>query len=144
MLLSLDQFVFGMDTAAFHELQRRTSWKHPTTARVGARPARQFTGQGDDTITLNGLVAPDQIGTLASLDKLRDMGDAGDAYVLVDGAGRVYGTFVIEGISEGQTMHMKDGTPRRIDFTIDLARVDDELLRRRTDTKKDDDEDESE
>jgi phage protein U len=137
MLLSLDQFVFGMGTAAFHELQRRTNWKHPTTARVGGRPARQFTGQGDDTITLTGLLAPDQIGKLAALVTLRDMADAGDAYVLVDGAGRVYGAFVIEGMNEGQTLHMKDGTPRRIEFTIDLARVDDGLLKKRTGPKKD-------
>jgi phage protein U len=137
MLLSLDQFVFGMDTAAFHELQRRANWKHPSTARVGGRPARQYTGQGDDTVTLTGLLAPEQIGKLASLDKLRDMADAGDAYVLVDGAGRVYGAFVIEGMNEGQTLHMKDGTPRRIEFTLDLARVDDGLLKKRTEPKRD-------
>jgi Phage protein U len=137
MLMSLDQFVFGLDTAAYQELQRRTSWKHPTTSRVGGRNARQFTGDGDDTITLSGLLAPDQFGKLESLAELRKMGSAGDAYVLVDGAGRVYGAFVIEGMNEGQTLHMKDGTPRRIDFSIDLTRVDDGLVKTRTEPKKD-------
>ncbi|MFM0181750.1 phage tail protein [Paraburkholderia aspalathi] len=137
MLMSLDQFVFGLDTAAYQELQRRTSWKHPTTSRVGGRNARQYTGQGDDTITLSGMLAPDQFGKLESLTELRKMADAGDAYVLVDGAGRVYGAFVIEGMNEGQTLHMKDGTPRRIEFSLDLARVDDGLVKTRTDPKKD-------
>ncbi|CAE6784507.1 hypothetical protein R69658_04230 [Paraburkholderia aspalathi] len=137
MLMSLDQFVFGLETAAYQELQRRTSWKHPTTPRVGSRPARQFTGAGDDTITLSGLLAPNQFGKLQSLTELRDMADAGDAYVLVDGAGRVYGAFVIEGMSEGQTLHTKDGTPRRIDFSIELTRVDDGLLKKRTEPAKD-------
>ncbi|MFM0244253.1 phage tail protein [Paraburkholderia sediminicola] len=132
MLMSLDQFVFGLNTASFHELQRRTSWKHPTTARVGARNARQYTGQGDDTITLTGLLTPNQFGTLQSLVTLRSMANAGDAYVLVDGAGRVYGAFIIEGINEGQTLHMQDGTPRRVEFTIELARVDDSDVKNRT------------
>lgn len=129
MYMSLDQFVFSLDTVSFHELQRRTSWRHPSTPRVGARPQRQFLGEGDDTITLNGLVAPGQFGKLESLDELRTMADEGDAYVLVDGTGRVYGAFVIEGMNEGQTLHNPDGTPRRVEFSIELARVDDDMMR---------------
>jgi phage protein U len=136
MLMSLDQFVFGLETAAFQELQRRTSWRHPSTPRIGARPARQFTGDGDDTITLNGVLLPDQFGKLDSLDELRKMGSEGDAYVLVDGAGRIYGAFVIEGMTEGQTLHKQDGTPRRVDFSIELARVDDDMLQAREQPKK--------
>jgi uncharacterized protein len=134
VLMSLDQFVFGLNTASFHELQRRTSWKHPATSRVGARNARQYTGEGDDTITLTGLITPNQFGTMQSLVTLRSMAGDGDAYVLVDGAGRVYGAFIIEGITEGQTLHMQDGTPRRIEFTIELSRTDDSDLKSRTKT----------
>jgi phage protein U len=138
MLASLDQFVFGLSTAAYVELQRRTSWKHRSTSRVGGRDARQFTGEGDDSITLSGLLAPDnKIGTLESLAELRKMADAGEAYVLVDGAGNVYGAFIIEGIDEGQSLHQKDGTPRRVEFTINLMRVDDGLIRDKTTPKKD-------
>ncbi|SDE41965.1 phage tail protein [Paraburkholderia lycopersici] len=138
MLASLDQFVFGLSTAAYTELQRRTSWKHPSTSRVGGRAARQFTGPGDDSITLTGLVAPDnKIGTLDSLAELRKMADAGEAYVLVDGAGNVYGAFVIEGLDEAQTFQQKDGTPRRVEFTLNLMRVDDGLIRSKTTAKKD-------
>ncbi|WP_255213507.1 phage tail protein, partial [Burkholderia pseudomallei] len=39
-------------SAPFRELQRRRTWKHPTSSRVGARDGRQFAGVGDDTITL--------------------------------------------------------------------------------------------
>ena len=127
MMMALDQFVFGLDDLAYQELQRKTAWRHPSTSRVGARDARQFLGQGDDSITLSGLLVPEFKGKLASLDKLREMGDAGDAYVLVDGEGKVYGAFVIEGMTEGQTIHTQQGRPRRIDFTIDLVRVDDKL-----------------
>ena len=125
MLMTLDQFVFGLSTLAYTELQRQTQWKHRTSSRVGARDARQFTGQGDDTITLNGTLSPELTGKLASLTELRAMADAGEAYAMVDGAGNVYGAFVIESMNETQTLHFEDGTPRRVDFTVSLARVDD-------------------
>jgi phage protein U len=139
MLACLDQFAFQLSTAAYQELQRRTSWKHRSTARFGARDARQFTGPGDDTITLSGMLSPDNgIGALSSIKELRTMGDAGEAYVLVDGAGNVYGAFVIENLSEHQTLHKQDGTPRRVEFTLELTRVDDGLIRDKTDPKKND------
>jgi phage protein U len=137
MLASLGQFVFSLSTLAYAELQRRTSWKHASTSRVGGRNARQFTGAGDDAITLTGWFAPDQLGgKLSSLAELRTMGDDGDAYVLVDGAGSVYGAFVIEGLDEGQTLHAKDGTPRRVEFTLSLMRVDDGLVKTKANTTK--------
>ena len=126
MLMSLDQFVFGLPTLAYNELQRQTQWKHRSTSRVGARDARQFGGQGDDTITLTGVLAPELTGKLASLEELRAMGDTGNAYALVDGAGKVYGAFVIESMNETQTLHYADGTPRRVEFSISLTRVDDD------------------
>ncbi|MFP6558133.1 phage tail protein [Paraburkholderia sp. B3] len=138
MMMALGQFVFSLSTLAYQELQRRTSWKHASTSRVGARNARQFLGDGDDTITMTGWFAPDQgIGKLSSLANLRSMGSDGDAYALVDGTGTVYGAFVIEGLDEGQTLHQKDGMPRRIEFTLSLTRVDDGLVRTKTEPKKD-------
>ncbi|AJY28378.1 phage P2 GpU family protein [Burkholderia thailandensis 34] len=75
MLMSLDQFVFSLTSAPFRELQRRRTWKHPTSSRVGARDGRQFAGVGDDTITLNGLVAPETFGSIASIRELAAMAD---------------------------------------------------------------------
>ena len=124
--MALGQFVFGMESLSFSELQRQTRWKHSSASRIGARDARQFLGQGDDTITITGLLAPELTGSLESLKELRAMGDTGAAYALVDGAGQVYGAFLLEGLDEGQTLHHKDGTPRRVDFTINLTRTDDD------------------
>lgn len=126
MLMALDQFVFGLSTVAYHELQRQTQWKHRGSSRVNARDANQFLGPGDDTITISALVAPEVTGDLASIEKLRAMGDAGGAYAMVDGAGKVYGAFYIESMTEGQTQHYADGTPRRVDFSISLKRTDDD------------------
>ncbi|TKC83451.1 phage tail protein [Trinickia terrae] len=129
MMMSLDQFVFSLATTPYKELQRRRNWKHRTSSRVGTRDASQFTGAGDDTITLNGMVAPDNgIGTIASIDELARMGDAGDAYVLVDGIGNVYGAYVIDSLDETATYHTKEGIPRKIEFNLTLKRVDDSQL----------------
>jgi phage protein U len=125
MLMSLDQFVFGMSTLAHQELQRQTQWKHASNARVGARNGRQFTGPGDDTITISGVLVPELAGKLASLDDLRAMADKGQAYVLVDGAGTVYGAYLITGMHQTGSNIGRTGVPRRVDFSITLERTDD-------------------
>lgn len=126
MMLSLGLFVFGMDTAAYQELQRQTDWKHASTPRVGARDAYQFTGQGEDSITLSGWIAPELTGTIQSIEDLREMGDTGKAWVLVEGTGAIYGTYFIASLKEGKTEFYGDGTPRKVDFSLTLKRTDDD------------------
>ena len=125
MILSLGMFAFSIPTLAHDELQRRSDWKHARTGRVGARDASQYVGPGDDKISINGTAFAELSDGRASLDQLRDMANTGDAWPLLDGAGRVYGAFVIESIDERQKFFLPDGTPRRIDFGIDLALVED-------------------
>ncbi|KVN23548.1 oxidoreductase [Burkholderia pyrrocinia] len=129
MMMSLNQFVFSLATAPYRELKRQRGWKHATSARIGVRDASQFTGVGNDTITLSGSVAPDNgIGEIASVEALARMGDVGDAYVLVDGQGYVYGAYVIETLNITGTYHTKEGVPRKIEFDVTLKRVDDSAL----------------
>lgn len=124
MMMSLGMFVFGMSTLAYQEFQRETEWRHGSTSRIGARPARQYLGPGDDVITLPGLLVPELCGSVLSLDTLRLMGDSGRAWPLVEGTGRIYGLFVIESLSETRTLFFQDGAARRIEFTLKLTRVD--------------------
>lgn len=130
MMMCLGQFVFSLSTLAYQDFQRQTQWRHPSNSRVGARPARQYAGPGDDTITLQGLLAPELTGSIDSLDKLREMADTGAAWPLVEGTGRVYGLYAIEQLSEGKTLFFQDGASRRIEFTINLTRVDDDRIER--------------
>ncbi|MBN8947200.1 MAG: phage tail protein [Rhodanobacter sp.] len=125
MLMSLGQFVFQLQDLAYSELARATAWRHASNSRVGARPALQFVGPGEDTITLSGVLVPEVAGTLQSLATLRDMADAGDAYAMVDGAGRIFGAWVIERIEEGGSAFTADGIARRTAFTVSLKRADD-------------------
>ena len=128
MMLALGMFVFSLHTAAYQEMQRQTDWRHPSSNRVGAQPARQFLGRGEDAITLPGVILPELAGSALSLDALRLMADTGKAWPMVEGSGRIYGLWVIERISETTTLFFRDGTPRRIEFTLSLKRIDDGLV----------------
>lgn len=125
MMLALGMFVFSLSTLAYQELQRQTNWRHAVSNRVNAQPAIQFAGRGDETITLPGILLPELAGQVVSLDELRAMGNSGRAWPLVDGTGRLYGVFVIENLSETQSLFFLDGTARRIEFNLALKRVDD-------------------
>lgn len=127
MMMSLGLFVFSMQTLAYNELQRQTDWRHPSNSRVGARAAYQYTGPGEDQITLPGVLLPQLSGTRTSLDVLREMANTGRAWVLVDGTGRVYGAWIIERLTEGHTLFFGDGAPRRIEFTLSLKRIDEDV-----------------
>jgi phage protein U len=126
MLLAIGLFPFSIPTMVHDDLQRRASWKHATSQRIGARDATQFVGVGTETLSIRGTAYAELSDGRASLDELRAMADTGNAWSVVDGAGQVYGAFVIEGIDEGLKELGRDGTPRKIDFSIDLLRVDDE------------------
>lgn len=123
-LLALGLFVFSMASLPFTELQRRMDWRHPRTDRHGARAASQFTGPGEDTITLSGSLVPGVGGSYSSLNRLREMADTGDAWPLVDGAGTMLGNFRILAIDERQTGHVAGGFARMVEFGLDLERAD--------------------
>ncbi|WDM87561.1 phage tail protein [Pseudomonas asiatica] len=124
MMLALGMFVFSVNTLAYQELQRQTDWRHASSNRVGAQPARQFLGRGDDQITLPGVILPELAGDVVSLDELRGMANTGRSWPMVDGSGRMRGLYVIESLSETQTLFFSDGMPRRIEFSLSLKRID--------------------
>lgn len=128
MMLALGMFVFSLSTAAYQELQRQTNWRHASNSRVGAPPALQFVGRGEDTITLPGIILPELAGSVLSLDALRLMANTGKAWPMVEGTGRIYGLWVIDTLSETKTLFFRDGTPRRIEFTLALKRTDDDRI----------------
>ena len=123
-LMTLGMFLFGMDQMAYHEMQRRISWRHEKSERFMARAASQFTGPGDDVITLPGTLVPEVAGTFSAIETLIAMANTGDNYPLVDGLGRVLGQYRINSLDQTHRAIMAGGIPRVIDFSIELERVD--------------------
>lgn len=126
MMMSYGMFVFGLDTAAYQELQRASTWRQEAQNRVGRRPARQFLGPGDDTITLSGTLLPQFTGGQQNLDELREMAQQGHAWPLIEGHGAYYGMFVVTTLNERKSRFMRDGAAQQIAFDLTLERVDED------------------
>nr|WP_216074176.1 phage tail protein [Acinetobacter baumannii] len=121
-MIIFGMFVFSIPTATYQQLQRTTTWKHPSNSRVGDMPAYQFTGKGEDVITLDGTIVP-EFGSQLSLTALRLMGDTGKSFPLIAGNGKIYGLWVLKSVNETQSYFFKDGTPRKIEFTLTLEKT---------------------
>ena len=128
MMMALGMFVFAVPTAAYQQLQRQTAWRHASQSRVGQRPAYQYLGPGEDTISLSGTLLPEFTGGRVSLDLLRVMAEQGKAWPLIEGTGRIYGLWAITSVSETDSVFFRDGMPRKIEFELALTRVDDDQL----------------
>ncbi len=126
--LILGYFVFSLHTLAYQDLQRQLAWRHASISRVGARPAHQFIGPDEETITLNGTLYPEFAGTRLSLELLETMAATGQAWPLIQGDGLLYGEYLIIGIQTTGTLHFQDGAPRKIEFQLTLKRTDSTLL----------------
>ncbi len=122
-LMSWGLFVFGLDTLAPDEYQRRRSWRHAETERFLARPASQYVGPGDDDVSFLGSVIPEIAGSFGSLDTLAEMADTGDPQPLVDGQGKQWGIYKLIALDTSGKNIIAGGIARRIDFAIDLRRV---------------------
>lgn len=119
--MSLGDFVFGVDTAAFSELSRNNSYQWATLA-TAAQPTHQPIGFGEDSITLNGVVLPLFAGDVGQIERLRTLASQKKSYTLVDGVGVVWGEFFIKSISETRTHLLSNGQPQKQKFTLTLVR----------------------
>lgn len=128
-LATLGTFIFMQRTVPFQRLSRDTTWRHPTNSIVGGMPKTQFIGKESDSITISCRLAPEISGGSLSVATLRLMGDSGGAFPLIEGSTfMLLGFYVIENIHEERTELFGDGTPRIIDFSMQLKRTDDPSL----------------
>ncbi len=122
VLLMLGDFKFSLNTAVFQEAQRSTNYRWRAQERIGHMDAMQYTGPGDDRLTLPGVLLPEFKGDSYYLDLLRQMAQAGVPYRLLSSTGAVLGNWVIEDIDTTESVYRPWGTAARYDFTIRLRR----------------------
>lgn len=122
VMMQLGGYQFSINTAAYQELRRRTEYRWPSQDKFGRSPTRQYTGPGDDSITLNGVIFTEYRGGTGQLDEMRSQAEIGLPLLLVDGYGRIMGWWVIESIDETQSTFAAFGRPRKQEFTIQLTR----------------------
>lgn len=127
----LGDFMFSIDTAAFKEMQRRSSYKWNEVERIGRKPARQFSGPGSDTITLQGVILPHYRGGLGQIARMRDLAGAGLALPFIycdQQVGQYLGDWCILEITEGRSVFFQDGAPRKIEFSITIGEYGEDLI----------------
>ena len=121
-LMTLGEFVFELSTLAYDQLQRQNNWKHANNDPVGADPVYQFTGAGEESFTIAGVMYT-EFGNRKHFDTLREMADTGEAYVLIDATGKVYGRYAIIDLSENGTYFDGEGVAKKTEFSIKLIRA---------------------
>jgi hypothetical protein len=128
VMMGLGDYRFGLPTAAYQDLSRTTSWRWPTVERIGARPASQFVGPGEDCITMSGVIYPAFRGGVGQLAAMRAEADKGEPLNLVDGTGQLWGQYVITEVREGQSVFFSNGAFRCQNFDITLQAYGGETL----------------
>lgn len=126
-LLSLGPHIFQVTELNYQSLKRKTEAKWPAISRFGGRPGRQFTGFGEDTITIDGLLFPEEFNDSEQFEALRVTQAAGKpvsmmGWALGEGmAAELFGRVVILTIEDDQTRIGRSGRGQRIEYSIALA-----------------------
>lgn len=130
-MAQLGSFSFGIDTAAFKELQRSSTYKWQSKDRIGRRPAQQNTGRGADRISLSGVIYPHYRGGLGQMEAMRAQAGLGEPLSLIyafESVGQYCGLWCITSIEENRTIFFADGTPRKIEFSINLVEYGEDFI----------------
>ncbi len=127
MQVDAQPFYFNLDTAAFNELRRQTEFRWASQERLSRRPAQQAIGQGEEKLTLKGVVYPSFKGGLKQLDTLRSIGAQLVPLNLTTGYGMVLGTWCLRSVHEEQDALLAGGIPRKQTFSLEFSRYGDDL-----------------
>lgn len=135
----------GDETPSFETVARDMAATVPAQSRLGRDNAIQFTGPGEETITVHGRIFPYIFGGLDTLDQLRDALRAGQPMSIVQfspnmnlggdpispsGAtytGNYVGEYMIRSLKKGSSLFTSDGIPNKVDFTLELVLYGDDL-----------------
>ncbi|MEH2749447.1 phage tail protein, partial [Klebsiella pneumoniae] len=82
---------------------------------------------GENQLTLGGLLYPEITGGNLSLGAVSAMAYTGLAWPLIDGVGSIYGMYVITGLQETHQEFDRFGKAKKIEFTLTLQRVDEDI-----------------
>ena len=121
VLLSLGGYRFEVSGPSYEGLEHSTSARWAKLDRLGAKPARQFVGPGDETVYLDGTIYPRFGKGFGQIEAIRAAAGKGKPMMLVSGYGRVFGRFVIERVNSSQTYFLPDGSPQKATFSLELG-----------------------
>ena len=125
IMLTLGTIAFGVTEAAYQTLRRVTRFRLPEEQRMGGSLGYQYTGPGEDGITLSGVIMPTYRGRPGMLADLRALALGGQSHTLSAGTGEQLGRWAVAELSEERSGLFTDGQARKIAFTVRLVHDDD-------------------
>jgi hypothetical protein len=122
----VSSFQFAVTTAAYNELSESHSWNWAEQNRMNSSSSLQYTGKPQDTITLEGSIAPafKYVG-IQQMKKLVALADNAEPLILTSAYGAVFGMFVILGVDVNHSRFVTGGLARYQTFTVELKHYDD-------------------
>lgn len=130
MMMIYGMFVFELRTLPHQQLQQSKAWRHVKNERINRSASWQYIGAGDDQITLSGVLYPEITGGEVSLSVLTTQAYTGRPWPLIDGVGHIYGMYVMTGQQTTRSELDRYGKAKKIEFTIDFQRCDEDLRER--------------
>lgn len=116
--LALDTRPFNVD-----EVSRNAAAEIVAKPLFGAFPGKEFTGEGEDDITLSGMLMPTKIGGLTELEIAHEMRRAGTRFPLMRGDGWRAGWYAITRISEQHKDLDRSGVGFSVQCSISMTKT---------------------
>jgi phage protein U len=126
VMMQIGAFKFSLSTAAYQVFTRSTNYRWQGQERFGKIPAQQYTGPGEESITLSGDIYPSFSGGTGQLNSMRSVANSGKPLQLVDGQGYVWGKWIINSIEEAREIFFDNGTARKQQFTMKITQYGDD------------------
>ena len=120
-LMTLGEYVFDVDSAAYDEMRRSAEYRWAAQERLGRSPARQWVGPGEETIRLSGAIYPIRRTAAEELNALRGQARKGEPLRMTLGTGEILGLWTVERIRETGSAFLPGGVPRKVEFEVELA-----------------------
>ena len=126
-MVGLGAMRFEIDALNFNQLERSFAYRWEPQKRLGRRPAMQFMGPGEETITLQGTIYPNHpafAGGLAELNAMRSRSETGAFFNMgarVGTRGLALGRWCVRSIRDIQSYFHHNGQPSKVEFTLELV-----------------------
>jgi phage protein U len=120
MLLVVGPLEFEATGPHFEQLRHAHEMSWAQHDRFGVAPHYQFTGAGPEEVEIEGTVYPEYFPGLEDIRRLPRSGS--QPVVVASGSGDVYGQWIIKSVENVQTFFTRHGEPRKVQFTIRLAK----------------------
>lgn len=119
-MLQIGSVAFTTTGPHYDKLRHSKKFVWARQARFGRSDALQYTGEGEEDVTVSGTIWTDYYAGFGALASLRAMGRS--PQMLVSGAGDVFGRWCVLEVANEQTLQDADGVPRKVTFDLKLSR----------------------